>query len=149
MIARRDWTLICLKLQEHFKSPQFYFEGQTSKEEKCISVQRQSPDPARGCLVCGGLPWYRLSPLGLSDTILSDIVLSKAFLLWCCFSETVLSNAALSDLQVKDASVVTLFLPVVWGSLLERMLPFWLISAWACPKKPYITSLRLFLLCVL
>lgn len=95
-------------------------------------IHRIWPEAVWSAVVCPDTVYLRLVCLIPFRQILFCLWL---FLLWCCFSETVLSNAALSDLQLNDASVVTLFLPVVWGRSLERMLPFRPISAWVCPKR--------------
>lgn len=109
-------------------------------------IHRIWPEAVWSAVVCPDAVYLRLVCLIPFRQILFCL---RLFLLWCCFSETVLPNAALSDLQLNDSSVVTLFLPVVRGRSLERMLPFRPISAWVCPKKTRSTSQRVPFLCVL
>lgn len=56
-------TLICSELPEHFKSPQFYFEGQTSEEEKCIVTRQADSETFTGSGPrLFGLRWSALIP---------------------------------------------------------------------------------------
>lgn len=43
-------------------------------------------------------------------------------LVWCCLFEGILSKAASFDLQLEDASDLTIFFPVVWGCLVSVVL---------------------------
>lgn len=141
-------TLICFKLPEHFESPQFYFEGQTSEEEKCIVTRQADSETFTGSRPrLFGLRWSALI-LFISGWFVWYHFVIYCFV-WGFFCSDAVFSAALSDLQLTDASDVALFLPVVWGRSLERMLPFWPESARVCPKKTRSTSQRVPLLCVI